>query len=176
MEKESSTYGLEPDKLRALLDVCSDTDQVKDQSDPEQEKSELLQDRLTESLPIEHAQKSLSKTAARHLCGVAGVIVGEPIRDLLSDMGTDIALINRIKNYGKKVSEHANSLAAHDTANAIYYAAIAHALVFHGRKISKFSYKDLEHAFEVFSKKNWIPANLVNLFQKAGQCCCRKRK
>ena len=71
----------------------------------------------------------------------------ESIRNLLVNPTTDIQLINKIKEHGKILSQKAQVDIEHDTANAIYYAAIAHALVCHNLKITKFSYEELEKSF-----------------------------
>ena len=80
-----------------------------------------------------------------------------------------------VKDYGKKLSRSSKSEAEHVTANTIYYAAIAGALFFHKKRITKFSYKDLGHSFSLIGKQKWIPEDLRELFKKASKYCLNKK-
>ena len=135
----------------------------------DEERAELLLDRLAEPLPAEFLGSRALPKQLQRLCDKSGLLRGAPIRDILKNPQTEVSLVKKVKDYAKQLSEHANSKAEHDTANAIYYAAIANALVFHDVQITKFSYKDLNHSFVVFAGKKWIPAFIINLFKKASQ-------
>ena len=76
-------------------------------------------------------------------------------------------LIEKIKRHGKRLSQTTSSEIEHETANVIYYAAIASALVFYDEKITQFSYKNLEESFSVFMQTEWISNDLKELFEKA---------
>lgn len=75
------------------------------------------------------------------------------------------------KDYGRRLSANAESEAEDHTAITIYYAAIAHALIYHDLKIAKYSYTDLKKSFFQLSRQNWIPENLCDLFRKASEYC-----
>lgn len=49
---------------------------------------------------------------------------------------------------------------------AIYYAAVAGALVFHDSKITEHSFERLERAFGMLIAKTWMASELVGLFEK----------
>jgi hypothetical protein len=80
-------------------------------------------------------------------------------------------LIKKIKEHGKSLSQSTKVDVEHDIANAIYYAAIAHALIYHDFKITKFSYKELEKALSFFAQTDWVSTDLLELFAKAVKYC-----
>jgi hypothetical protein len=173
MDKKSTTFGLSPEKLADLLKICSDSTQSEDENrvDITQKKTELLQDRLAETLPFELSKKSLSKEVLDRLSQIRALVIGEPIRNLLNNPETGIGLIKQIKDYSKRLSRNAASEAEHDTANAIYYAAIASALVFHDIKISKYSYKSLHESFSKLINEEWIPKEITQMFVRTCELC-----
>ena len=57
----------------------------------------------------------------------------------------------------------------------LYYAVIANALVFHGQRISRHSFRKLRQAYAELIAKPWVPSELRTLFQKA-EDACRQRE
>ena len=143
MEKESTTFGLSPEKLARLLNIGSEIRQSENETDQVEKKTDLLQDRLAETLPLDRSMVKLLPAFLVRLCNDLGVLAGEPIGTLLQNTNSDISLIKKIKDYSRNLSECAKSEAENDTAIAIYYAAIAYALFFHDEKISRFSFESL---------------------------------
>lgn len=174
MKKKSSTFGLSSEKLARLLNIGSDTSRAKSQADQEQRKAELLRDWLSASLPLDVALvESLPKVLAR-VCRQLQPLARESFGNLLQDPGVDIAAIKKIKDCSKKLVKSAKSEAEHDAAAAIYYAAIANALVFHEQRITSFSYESLEDTFSELTENSWLSPELVRLFKKAQKLCRKK--
>ena len=96
---------------------------------------------------------------------------GKPLGDVVVDSAISVAVLNRIKDYGKRLAAQGRSRADHDAALTIYFAAIASALVFHGQKISTHPHESLERSFVVLVAKPWMVPELVELFTKARQVC-----
>src|SRR4030066_397591 len=86
--------------------------------------------------------------------------------DLSRDPTTDIATIKKIKQYAKESGTSTDSKDEKDVFLAVYYAAIASALIFHYMKITQHSYIDLERFFDSFTKKDWILNELISLFTR----------
>ena len=171
MDKKTSLFELNPKRLGKLLSVCSGT-QTNDKNIPEdQKKAELLQDRLSETLMSGSLKKSSLRKEVVDLCTMAGIVSSEPIKNLLANPQTDIELFKKIKRHGKSLSEKSSSEIEHETANVIYYAAIAAALVIHDKKITQFSYKDLRKAYSFFIQTAWISNDLKKLFEKVIEYC-----
>lgn len=176
MDKKTKTFSLSPEKLAHLFTIGSDLRDTDFEINRNQKRAELLCDRLEESLPVDPAAVEVLPKALGRQRNTISAVVGDPIGKLLQDQKTDLTLLKKIKDYGKKLSKCADSESEHDTANAIYYAAIAGSILYHDRRISKFSYKDLGRSFKVWSQKNWIPQDLRNLFAEASQYCEDKIK
>ena len=169
MDKEPTTSGLDPDKLQYLLRFCSEPDQAKGLVDSDQRKAELLQDLLAGTLPIESPIDNMSEQFIT-LCKISGINSENTVRDLLLDPRTNLRELKTIRDYFKKKSKSADS-DTEQTATAIYYAAIAQALIVHDLKITKFSYKDLLKAYSLLIETKWIPPDLSDLYRKACEYC-----
>lgn len=171
MKKKSTTFGLTPGKISNLLKVCAESSGNDVDMETKQKKSELLQDRLSETLLAGSLKGSPLSKELTQLCYISGIAAGESIRNLLINPRTDIELIKKIREHGKSLSQSTQIDIAHDTANTIYYAAIAHALIYHNIKITKFSYEELEKSLDVFTRTDWISTDLLDLFSKAVKYC-----
>jgi hypothetical protein len=176
MDKESTTFRLSSKQLARLLSIGSYISEDKNQVDREQKRAELLRDWLAAKLPAEEAMAESLPTIIRRVCQELQPLASEPFGNLLQDPETSITTIRRIKDYSKKLTTAAEYEIEHDAAGAIYYAAIAGALVFHNKKITKFSYEKLSDSFSVLMKNSWLTPDLVQLFRKAHKLCQKKAK
>lgn len=176
MAKKPTTFGLRPDKLARLLGVCSDEGMNETEKTLDEQKAEMLQDLLAGVLPPSSTKIASLRKELIKLYSMSGIAKSDPIRDLLQNPKTDIKHLERIKDRTKKLSQSATSEAEHDTANVVYYAAIASGILFHDKKITKFSYKDLIESFSVISEEDWIPDYLIDLFKRACKLCMNKTK
>ncbi len=176
MKEESTAYGMNPEQLQRLFNIGRDmkkSDRIRDGS---QQKADLLCRSLSQPLPLEKSQIDMLPSALGQLCHSLGLLAGETIRELLTNPSTDIAAIKRIKRYSKELSAQAGSTAENDVAIVIYYASIAHALVFHDQRITRFSFEKLESSFCCLAKEEWISKDLSALLETAGRCCKEKAR
>ena len=170
MKKEPTTFGVRPKEVVKLLKIGLDVSSTPAEID--QQKADLLSDRLSDTLPLYYSTEQKPSSRLKRLGHTIAALAGEPVGKLLQDPKTDIAIIRMTKDYGRKLSpkdKTEKTEAEHHTANTIYYAAIAHALVHHNLKISKYSYKDLQQSLHQLSKEDWIPDYLRVLFAKASE-------
>jgi len=175
MDKRPTTLGLKPDKLAGLWNIGSDAEEAERSADPDSKKTELLRDLLAGPLPT-RLPKTTSRSKKRtHRKTVVSFRPDVPIEKLLQNPETDIAILRGIKDHGKKLSGKAKSKVEYHAANTIYYAAIASALVFHDRRITKFSYKDLQEYFRRLDQEKWIPEALRQHFARACEYCRVRR-
>lgn len=160
--------------MARLLSVGLDIKHTKSEANLEQETADFLHNLLAVSLPPDEPQvKSLSGILSR-LCWKEGLQGGKTIGEILRNPKTNISLIKKVKEYGKKLVRSTKSKGEHNAAIAIYYAAIAEALVFWDIRITKFPYRSLERYFSLLLKKEWILPEFVGLFVKARQYCRNK--
>ena len=171
MDKHPTASGLSPDKLAQLWNIGSEADQAQVDVDPDIRKTELLRDLLAGALAARPPKGKSRSTEKTHLQSVVSSIADRPIERLIQDSETDVALLRQVKEYGKKLSDNAEAKAESHVANTVYYAAIASALVFHDKRITKYSYKDLEKYFRRLDKEKWIQETLRGLFSRAAEYC-----
>jgi len=174
MKKEPSSFDLSPEKLAQLWSVGSDIDQGDGAVSHEQRKAELLRDWLATTLPLDQTAVKSRPGIGSHVREHLMPFAGDSIDSLLRDPQTAVLTFKKIKGSSKKVVEAAESEVEHDAAVVIYYAAIASALVFHGRRITTFSYADLADSFSTLLEDNWLTPNLVRLLKKAHRLCQQK--
>ena len=165
---------LKSDKLGELLNICSESIPSEYEIDTKSKKAELLHDHLAETLSLEAYKSDLGVEDMANLYQMPGLLNSETIRNLVNNPQTDISLIKRVKNHSKKLSKSAATKLENDVANAIYYVAIASALVFHNLKITQFSYGTLKNTFSKLIKNNWLTPDVAQLFSKAHQVCQNK--
>jgi hypothetical protein len=169
--KKSTTFGLNPEKMAELLSIGADEHSSEKGLSTEQKKSELLADRLAEPLLLDPSVVRLLPVIPSLLSNAMDLCNGSPIGDLLQNPEVDISVLRKIKSYNNKLSKRSESEVERDTAIVLYYGAIASSLVFHNKKISKFSDKNLEAAFSSLIGKSWVTDDLVALFGRARQMC-----
>jgi len=176
MAKKSTTFGLSSKKLVNLLKIAEETGLDQKKVDQQRAKTELLYDYLAHTPEVYRYAGEELPTKQSQLRNTINVLSGEPIGKLLQDPDTEISLIRMIKDYSSKLSKRAKSKTEHQVANTIYYAAIAHALLFHGRRITRYTYENLEKSFSKLAKEKWIPQNITDLFGKATEICRQKTR
>jgi len=171
MDKRPTTFGLSPNKLAGLWNIGSDTDEAEKSYDTSNKKTELLRDLLSGPLPT-HSPKAVSRIKKQmHPKSIINFLTDVPIEKLLNNPETDIVLLRKVKDHGKKLSGDAKSQVEYQVANTVYYAAIASALIFHDRRITTFSYKNLEGYFQSLGHENWLPEALRKFFTRACEYC-----
>jgi hypothetical protein len=174
-DEETTTFGLSSRKLARLFFIGSGEHRIESGPDEEQTMAELLHDRLSETVPTASETTPDRRTREGNLRHMTDVLSGERMGRLLSNAETEIVLIQRIKEYARKLSTSAQSKAEHRVANTLYYAAIAHALVHGGQKITTHPDRDLMKSFARLSAEKWMPASLACLFRKAQEARPQER-
>lgn len=174
MKDKPTTHGLEPEKVIKFLNLAKDKDS--ESTDINQYKSDLICEKLKETVPIYFSTEQKPPQKLHRLRHTIAVLSGEPIGKLLQNPKTDIALIRIIKDFGRKLSDNSQIEAEDQASRAIYYAAIAHGIIYHNFKITSISYEDLVVAFKRLLQEEWIPISLLELFKKALSVCNAKKK
>ena len=169
MKHSPKKFELNIEQSTNLLKLALESNQ--NEKTQERDRTELLLDILASKLPINPALLESLPDVLRSLSEELQSVSGLPLGKLLQNYKTKTTLLRRIKDFGKELGTSANDEIERDVALAIYFAAIAGALVFHNVKISEYSYKQLEQSFETLSKHPWIPPNLAGIYKKACKSC-----
>ena len=174
MDKESKDIALTGEQKTRLLSLGLDSELVGDYADIDEKKADLLYDVLSHPMLVDTSVLNSMPIALRGLCQRLRAVAGEPLGDLLQNPERGISVIKQIKEYAKQSGTAATSEIESDIFLAIYYSAIANALLFHNQKITQHSYKDLEQFFYSFTEKKWVLDDIVELFKKAQNYCQEK--
>lgn len=138
-----------------------------DEIDDAQRKSEMLCDLLAQPFSSRLRKCDSLTSTVSHIPQLIDTLSDKTIKELLLDPKTSISIIRQIKDFSKDLSSTSRCKMEHDVANVLYYAAIAHALVYHEEKITSFSDEELQKAFLKLKREKWVIKSLVELFQKA---------
>ncbi|MBP8303132.1 MAG: hypothetical protein KBE04_03280 [Phycisphaerae bacterium] len=170
MGKKKAHKGLSPDKVARLLQIGPDAAEAGAIS-PDTVKAELLRDRLANHLPAQGLTDRQLLACLKDLREILVWSAEDSIEKVLLAPDTPVEALRRIKEYGVSLSRSAQSDPERETANVVYYGAIASALVFHCRRITEFTSEDLELAFTTLSGLPWLPRGLSGHFKKAVGSC-----
>jgi hypothetical protein len=173
MDKESKAHNLQPEKLARLWDIGSDVhvEAAEGAGGSDERYAELLHDWMARQLPPDPVETqdlvSLLPDALGQICQEVRPFSGDSIGFLLTHPDTDVQVLRRIKDHAKELGAAAACQVEREAALAVYFAAIAAALVFHDARISQHSDKKLQSAFEALGTRSAVPSELRSLFRKA---------
>ena len=173
MKKDTTTFGLEPERLARLLGLGMEGDSSVE-TDPDTSKEELLRLRLAGTLPLETAVIDAIPAIAGRLCEELLPLRGKALGEALLDETTELRVLKKVKDYGKKLAARQDSDVEHAVSVTIYFAAIAGALLFHDHKITNYSYPALGEAFGTLIDKPWMAPELARHFSKARKLCKKR--
>ncbi|MHC4206185.1 MAG: hypothetical protein ACYSTT_16160 [Planctomycetota bacterium] len=166
-----TTFGLRLGQLADLFAVA-----VKNQESSE---SEYAEENLAEMVRIELAEVMpgssflfpvVSEISTSRQSDVA-LLVGQSLQQLFFGPEATIGQLQLIKEASKRLTGTLTSEARRAVANTIYHAAIARCLILHNKKITKHSYEKLDDSFALLIGKDWMVAELIELFSDARRVC-----
>ena len=166
-------FGRSPEKLAHLISSCAGI-HLPEEKNKEQQKAELLRDMLEDVLPLDPEAAESLPIILKRMYQELRPLAGDSLAQLLQTPDTDINAIEKIKDYGKNTSNFAESEVEHQTAITVYYTAIASALVFHKKKITQYTYTQLEESFSTLVNQKWITSEITQLFAQAQDICKQK--
>ena len=167
MDQKDTTWALSGDRLARLLKIGMEPAGSGQGEPMEPLPEELLAGLLSKEVSLDaEVGYSLSAVLGRS-CSEMCPCVGRALGEVLTDPQTDVVALRTLKDYGKRLVSAAGSKAEKAAATAVYFAAIAGALVFHGRKTTRFSYRQLDENLAKLEGKAWLPHELSALFRKA---------
>ena len=172
--RKDSTLGLSPERLARLLGITLHSVGGEAKEDSVQYISELLQAHLAGTLPFDAAVIDELPAIIGRLRNELIAHAGETLGEVLTSPESDLDTLKKVRQYAKRMASRKSPKAKHAVAVAIYFAAIANALIFHNTKITTHSYRSLKVSFDNLAKRPWMPAGLVKLFTKVHKICRKK--
>jgi len=138
-------------------------------------KEEALRQELSGILPIARDQlRELSALAARFRDALP--LGGQALGEVILDADTELAVLAKIKEHGKELSTATDSEVERDVGLTVYFAALAGALLYHGERITSYSYAAMADAFNRLAAKRWMEPRLARHFSKAARECKERAK
>lgn len=171
MSEQSSAFRFDPTRVGRLLSVYQEPEPSDDGAEAEDEKAGLLRDCLSEALPLREEVADVLPVMLRRMVKQLPRLRGQTLHALLTDPRSRLDDLERAKSEAKKAIADAQTNAEYEVAGVLYYAAIACALLYHGRKMTRHSHEQLADAFRVLKSKEWISGELRELFTRAGARC-----
>jgi hypothetical protein len=171
MAKDTGSLDLTDQQKTRLLDLALGPPDHPEPANEDEERGDLLHDILRCSLPLRAGSCEGLSAAAMTSCQGLSSVVGPPIGELLPDQGTSVAVLKEIKQYAKTRGSQAASEREKDAFLAIYFAAIAAALVSRDERITEHTDENLTQSFRCYAKTTWMPIHLAGLLAKAAERC-----
>jgi len=95
-------------------------------------------------------------------------LAGKTLVEVLLDPRADLGLLRAVKECCKRLSLSLDSRAEAAIATTLYYAAMASALVYHDKKITRHSEDTLDEAFGSLIEKPWMASELAGCSLRPG--------
>ncbi|NQT93201.1 MAG: hypothetical protein HQ559_10605 [Lentisphaerae bacterium] len=173
MNAKKTTFGADPLRMADILSMGTGADSY--DLTPDEVREELLGRRLGGSLPLTQMQAAdlaVFVGELRERLPLQGRALGEVILDEETELDTLV----EIKKYGKALSTATESEIERDVGLAIYYAAIASAILFCDQVITSRSVNALADVFGTLVDKRWLNPKLARHLAKARKACGKKMK
>lgn len=167
--EKTTTFGLSSETLIELLHIGEDIES--DTQSEDVARSEQLEWLLSGNLPVESSLLKSIPNMISHNEEIIGFLAGNTIGQMLANIQTDIYHIRKIKEYFKALSASEKKPCRRDAATAIYYAAIAYALVYHDVRITVSGHEAIDRSLSLLLAKAWLNGSIAELFKKACSVC-----
>lgn len=168
---QKSTFGLETGRLVRLLTVASQPESDSEEPLETSDLRKFLEERLSAPLAIDPGVVDSVTSVLNRPCRKLLPLAGRPLGELLTDAATGIRALTTLRDYGKALALRWEEGPEHAVAMAIYYAAVAAALVYHGRKIASRSLANLDQALGLMASTPWMTQPMAMLFSEAQRLC-----
>lgn len=169
--KERTKYEPSPEKMARLPSAHARGSSAGGNLCSDQPPDEFLHDILANKLVLDPAVPHSLPSLLNWSFGEVLAAAGQTMAHLLLNPKTDLAVIRTIKDYGKELARRGDTDGEQVAGTAVYYAAIASALVFHRHRITQYPLEKLHEAFSRLRQKPSIPSELKRLFEKAIHSC-----
>jgi hypothetical protein len=169
-----SILGLAPRKIAEILGLTLGPER-KDQPSDGSDVADLLEKCLCAKVQVEGAEMLSWDSLQQQSIDCDAKSEGQELGDLLTSSKSDMKVIKAIRKCAKQEAVRGTVDPEHSVATTIYFAAIANGLLFHGAKITTYSYESLQASFDKLGSKPWMSAELRKLFSKALRLCKHRK-
>lgn len=167
VDQETGNLELDDWQKARLLRLGLEPDRPTGLPDSNEQKGNLLCDVLRWPPPLDATVRLASASDEEKCLPGSWTLVGPSLGDSLRNPKTDIEMLRRIKEYAKSLGQRAGSDIEKDVFLAVYFAAIAAAVLLHSKWITEHSDEDLIRFFDFFARSPWMPTDMADLFSDA---------
>ena len=134
---ETDSLELNDQQKTRLLSLGLAPDRPVTPPDENEQRGDLLCDILRCSLQADVSEQDAVPPGAGKPCLGFRTVAGPPLGELLQDPKTEVAVLRKVKEYAKSLGGNAGSDVEKDVFLAVYFAAIAAAIIFHDERITE---------------------------------------
>ena len=168
---KKTTFGLRLGQLADLFAVAVKNQEPSEVESAEENLPRMLRDELAEIMPGGSLLfPAVSEISTSRQSDVT-LLVGQSLQQLFFGPEATIDQLQLIREVAKHLTGTLVSGTRRAVANTIYHAAIARCLTLYNKKITKHSYEKLDESFALLMEKDWMAAELVELFSDARRVC-----
>ena len=171
MNENNNKPSFTPDVVSRLFKLSLDNDSAPDNLDDDYKRTVLLRDLLEDIPPLRDDVLKDVPTLLRQLHQALPRLEGKSLGQLLQDPKTSLDELRTAKDYAKQVTQLAHGDIEYEVAGALYYGAIAAALLHHEIRITQLSIEQLHDSFDALVGKGWILPEFKDLFRHAKEVC-----
>ena len=169
---DGQSFRLDSDQRTHLLKMgLGASPSANDDLEPDEKRTDYLYQILIGTLPLAREVKTTLPDLITGQVQDLVSISGRPLGELIQDPQTDLTTLKGVKEHCKQQGAKSSPQEEQDAFMAVYFAAIACALVYYGERISQHSTKNLRHFFDTYANKTWVLAELKPLFEKGFMAC-----
>jgi hypothetical protein len=166
-----TTFGLRLGQLADLFAMAVNKQETPEAGCAEEKLARMLHYELAEVMPGSSLLfPAVSEVSVSRQSDLA-LLVGQSLLQLFFGPEATIGQLQLVKEAAKRMTITSASEAQRAVANTIYHAAIARCLILHNKKITKHSFEKLDESFALLIEKDWMAAELVELFSDARRVC-----
>jgi len=171
MTEKRTVLGLGPGNVRQFLDACLASPSPDGKVRETDRLAQLLQEQLAEKCPVSRVIARSGSWLLDRLQEKVRLDLSQPVRAVLLDDPTDLGTLRDIKDRYKKWAEKAPDKGMQRVYTAIYFAAIARALVAHAQRITRHAPAYLIQSFAVLAGEPWMASAVRDLYLEAKRIC-----
>lgn len=173
MAKKRTVLGIGPGNVRQFLDACLAPPSPEDQASEATRLAQLLEEQLAEKCPVSPTPVRSGSALLDRLQEQVLLDLSRPVREVLLDDPANLGTLRDVKARYKDWAQKATDKDLQRVYTAIYYAAIARALVSHGKRITRHAPAYLIHSFEALAGQPWMAAAVRDLYLRAQRLCAQ---
>ncbi len=173
MTERETAFGASRENVQRFLDDCLKAEASQEKLGEVQRMEQLLQERLADPCPVSQPPGRSQSWLLDRLEEQTIRAVSGSVGQALAEAQVPLEVTRDIKECYKERADQTKDKQEQHVHTAIYFGAVARALVSHGRRITRSPAAYLIHSFQVLAGEPWMAPPLRELYLQAQQVCAR---